>query len=65
MLVYWCVIEGCLLPLPSPRTTVIGVSVLDDEGVIRAWDVMRAQVGSGLVPSEGAQEWIEGLPFAS
>ena len=32
MLVYWGVIEGCLLPLPTPRPTVLGVSVLDDEG---------------------------------
>ena len=55
MLVYWCLIEGCILPLPRPRTTVLGVSVLDDEGVIRAWEVMQAQVGSGLVPSEGAR----------
>ena len=51
MLVYWCWIEGCLLPLPTPRADCLGVSVLDDEGVIRAWEVMEAQVGSGLVPS--------------
>ena len=65
MLVYWCVIEGCILPLPTPRTAVLGYSVLDDEGLIRAWEVMRAQVGSGLVPTEGARTWIEGLPFAT
>ena len=41
------------------------MSVLDDEGVIRAWEVMQAQAGSELVPSEGAREWIEGLRFES
>ena len=63
MLVYWCWIEGCLLPLPTPQATVLGVSILDDEGVIRAWEVARAQVGSGLVPSDGAQESISSLPL--
>ena len=57
------VIEECLLPLPTPRTTVLSVSVLDDEGVIRAWEVMQAQVGSSLVPSDAAQWWIDALPF--
>ena len=65
MLVYWCLIDGYLLPLPTPQATVLGVSVLDDEGLIRAWEIMQAQVGSGLVPSEGAREWIEGLPCES
>ena len=44
---------------------MLGVSVLDDEGVIRAWEMMQAQVGSGLVPGDGAGGWIEGLPFVS
>ena len=51
MLVFWCLIEGCLLPLPTPRTAVFGVSVLDDEGMVRAWEVMQAQ------PSLGIERW--------
>ena len=41
----------------------LGVSVLDDEGIIRAWEIMTAQAGTTLVPTEGAQAWINGLPF--
>ena len=37
----------------------------DDGGLIRAWEVMNAQVGSGMVPSDAAREWIEGLRFES
>jgi hypothetical protein len=43
----------------------LGVSVLDDAGVVRAWKVMRVQVGSTLIPSEAAQVWIDSLPSAS
>ncbi len=47
------------------RARFLGVSVLDDAGLIRAWEVMLAQDGaSTLVPREAAQEWIDGLPFA-
>jgi len=65
MLVYWVWIDECLLPLPTPRGRFLGCSVLDDEGVLRAWEIARAQVGSGLVPSDEAQAWIEGLRFES
>ena len=65
MLVYWVWIDECLLPLPTPRGRFLGCSVLDDEGVLRAWEVMQAQVGSGLVPSDGVREWMDSLPFQS
>ena len=32
--------------------------------VNRAWEVMQAKVGTALVPSDGAREWVDGLPFA-
>ena len=35
--------------------------VLGDEGIVRAWQIMAAQAGSTLVPTEGAREWIESL----
>ena len=46
------------------RAVRLGVGVLDDAGVVRAWDVMRAQVGSSLVPTEAASnERIWTPPF--
>ena len=53
-------------PHDHPEGAVrLGVSVLDDAGVIRAWEVMKAQTESALVPTEEARAWIDGLPFAS
>jgi hypothetical protein len=49
----------------SEGAVLLGVSVLDDAGLIRAWEVMRAQTESALVPTEAAQAWIDSLPFAS
>ena len=43
----------------------LGYSVLDDEGVVRAWEIMTAQAGTTLVPTEGAQAWIDSLPVVS
>ena len=48
------------------RAVRLGVSAPpDDAGIVCAWEVMKAQVGSTLIPTEAAQAWIDGLPFAS
>ena len=38
----WCLIDGCLMPVSTPQGVVLGITVLDDEGVIRAWEVMHS-----------------------
>jgi hypothetical protein len=39
---------------PPPEGAVrLGIAVLDDKGLIRVWEVVRAQdLGSGLAPEE-------------
>ena len=52
-------------PNDQPEGAVrLGVSVLDDAGVIRAWEVMKAQTESTLVPTYAAQAWIDSLPLS-
>jgi hypothetical protein len=66
--VWWRDCSGLYFTEVSDRregAVLLGISVLDDPGVVRAWEVMKAQVGSTLVPSQEAQAWIDGLPFAS
>ena len=67
-MVWWQRGEAIFATHPDARpegARFLGVSVLDDEGIIRAWEVMKAQdPGSTLVPDEAAQEWIDRLPFA-
>jgi hypothetical protein len=66
--VWWRDPSGIYFTQLSDRpagAVLLEISVLDDGGVVMAWEVMKAQGGSTLVPSEAAHAWIEELPFAS
>ena len=50
VLIWWRDPSGIYVTTPDARpegTVRLGVSVLDDEGVIRAWEVMKAQTEVG------------------